>query len=159
MVPTLQQISMMEPKLSFNRTALLKADKCSFTSMEKVFFVSSSAVKFWMMRIPEMSSWMNAFRLEAFLRKIRQRLWEKSCITVSPTINTGRVERLASARRGLFTSIITTTLATVIKSGIRVVTLLFSTSFKELISPMIRERIFPVGRLSKKWKSSVWIWV
>lgn len=88
-------------------------------------------------------------QIGGFLRKIRQRLWEKSWITVSPTINTGRVERLASARRGLFTSIITTTLATVIKSGIRVVTLLFSTSFKELISPMIRERIFPVGRLSK----------
>ncbi len=47
----------------------------------------------------------------------------------------------------------------VMKSGIRVVTQLESTSFRELMSPIMRGGIFPVGRLSKNWKSSVWIWV
>ena len=48
---------------------------------------------------------------------------------------------------------------TVSRSGIMVVTKLPRTSLRELISPMILDRILPVGRLSKKLKSSVWIWV
>ncbi len=100
--------------------------------------------------MPEISSWIKAFKLEDFFRKERQRLWESVVIRVSPTISMGSVDRLASAKSGLFTTIITTTAHMVIKSGISVVTLLFNTSFRELISPMMRESILPVGRLSKK---------
>ena len=71
----------------------------------------------------------------------------------------GRLTMEAAASPGLFTNIIATTAQMVIKSGIRVVTQLDSTSFRELMSPIIRARIFPVGRLSKNWKSRVWIWV
>jgi len=52
---------------------------------------------------------------------------------------------------------ITTTAQIVKKSGISVVTQLPSTSFKELMSPIMRARILPVGRLSKKEKSRVWM--
>ena len=65
----------------------------------------------------------------------------------------GRLTMEAAASPGLFTNIIATTAQMVIKSGIRVVTQLDSTSFRELMSPIIRARIFPVGRLSKNWKS------
>ena len=44
-----------------------------------------------------------------------------------------------------------------LKPGISVVTQLPSTSFKELMSPIMRARILPVGRLSKKEKSRVWM--
>ncbi len=61
----------------------------------------------------------------------------------------------AAARGGFFTNIMTATATTVAKSGMRVVTKLLSTSFRELMSPMIRARIFPVGRLSKNCRSRV----
>ncbi len=60
---------------------------------------------------------------------------------------------------GFLANMMAATAQMVMKSGISVVTQLDSTSFRELISPMIRASIFPVGRLSKNWKSSVCIWV
>ena len=61
----------------------------------------------------------------------------------------------ASARRQSLITMMTTTPMTVMNSGISVVTMLVRTSFKELTSPMILARIFPVGLLSKKEKDSV----
>lgn len=58
----------------------------------------------------------------------------------------------AAARIGFLMNMMATTAHTVIKSGIKVVTLLDSTSLRALISPMIRASILPVGRLSKKVK-------
>ena len=54
-------------------------------------------------------------------------------------------------------TMISTTPQMVIKSGIRVVTAFVSTFFREFTSPIIRARIFPVGRLSKNENDSVWI--
>jgi len=48
----------------------------------------------------------------------------------------GRLTMEAAASPGLFTNIIATTAQMVIKSGIRVVTQLDSTSFRELMSPI-----------------------
>ena len=70
----------------------------------------------------------------------------------------GIEHREARVRGTLLTSIMAATEQMVIKSGIRVVTQLSSTSRRELMSPIMRERIFPVGRLSKKVKSRVWMW-
>ena len=63
--------------------------------------------------------------------------------------------RAAAARIGFFKNIITITAINVIASGMNVVTQFDSTSFRELISPMIRDKIFPVGLESKNLKSSV----
>ena len=59
------------------------------------------------------------------------------------------LESAAAASFQFLTNMIPTTDKIVIKSGISVVTLFDSTSFKELTSPMILARIFPVGLLSK----------
>ena len=67
----------------------------------------------------------------------------------------GSVISAAAARTGFRMNIMTATATTVINSGKRVVTKLFSTSFRELISPMILARILPVGLPSKKVRSSV----
>ena len=75
-----------------------------------------------------------------------------------PAAISGRLIMAAAASSGSFANMMTATALMVIKSGISVVTQLDSTSFRELISPMMRARIFPVGRLSKKEKSRVWIW-
>ena len=109
--------------------------------------------------MPERSSCTKAFRLEDFFRCACQRLWEYTWINQMETIISGRLIREAAARIGSFANMMPTTAQIVIKSGISVVTQLPSTSFRELMSPMMRARIFPVGRLSKKEKSSVWIWV
>ena len=77
----------------------------------------------------------------------------------TPAIMRGMLIREAAASFAFLTNIIQTTAQIVIKSGIRVVTLFDSTSLRELISPMMRARIFPVGRLSKNLKSSVCICV
>ena len=65
-MPMLQHRSITEPKASFKRTAWIKESRCSSVSCRKVFLVSSSAVKLWMMRMPERSSCTKAFRLEDF---------------------------------------------------------------------------------------------
>ena len=70
---------------------------------------------------------------------------------------TGNVQREAIASFQSLISMITATPITVRKSGISVVTALLNTSFKELTSPIILARIFPVGLLSKKEKDSFWI--
>ena len=66
---------------------------------------------------------------------------------------------LIDARPSLpfFAIIIMTTAMRVTASGINVVTLFASTSFKEFTSPIRRARIFPVGLLSKNRKPRVWI--
>ena len=110
-----------------------------------------------MIRIPDKSSWTNAFKLEDFLRWICQRLCEYTWITHMQKIISGRLIREAAARTGFLRNMITTTAQIVKKSGISVVTQLPSTSFKELMSPIMRARILPVGRLSKKEKSRVWM--
>ena len=66
-----------------------------------------------------------------------------------PAAIRGRLIRAAAASLASLTNMMTATALMVMKSGIRVVTQLESTSFKELMSPMMRARIFPVGRLSK----------
>ena len=67
----------------------------------------------------------------------------------------GMLIKAAAASSGFFTNIMITTAHIVMKSGISVVTLFDKTSFSELMSPMIRARIFPVGLLSKNLKSKV----
>lgn len=84
-----------------------------------------------------------------FTPEILPFLWEYTCISQMQAIISGRLQREAAAKTGFLTNMITATATTVVKSGIRVVTKLFSTSFRELMSPMILARIFPVGRLSK----------
>ena len=77
---------------------------------------------------------------------------------IQPAIK-GRLTREAAASTGFLMNMMATTAQIVKKSGSRVVTQFPITSFKELMSPMMRARILPVGRLSKNWKSSVWMWV
>ncbi len=158
-MPAPQLKSMQEPMASFNRTAFIKELPCCESRSSNVRLVSCSAWKLWMIRIPEMSSWINAFRLEDFFRKSCHFLCERVCMNQIQMIINGRLLRDAAARAGFFTNMMATTAATVIKSGISVVTKLFKTSFNELMSPMILARIFPVGRLSKNCRSRVWIWV
>ena len=67
-----------------------------------------------------------------------------------PNAIIGMLAKEAAARGAFLVNIMATTAIIVKKSGINVVTQLLSTSFKEFISPIIRESIFPVGRLSKK---------
>lgn len=63
------------------------------------------------------------------------------------------------AKGGLLITMMVITAATVTMSGIRVVTLSDIMSFRELTSPIILARIFPVGRPSKKESPRDWIWV
>ena len=151
--------SMTEPNASLNRTAFKNPSRCSLVRTSKVSFVSSSAVKLLMIRIPDISSWINAFRLELFFRNACH--FGCACTSMKNMPNTmnGVLISDAAASFGFLVNMMPTTAITVIMSGISVVTLLESTSFKELMSPMIRDRIFPVGLLSKKAKSSFWIWV
>ena len=67
----------------------------------------------------------------------------------------GRLQSEASPSLQSFIIMMITTAIRVTASGISVVTLFESTSFIELTSPMILERILPVGRLSKKPNPSV----
>jgi hypothetical protein len=70
-----------------------------------------------------------------------------------PAIIKGRLHRAARASRQFFTNIITRTAVTVTMFGIRVVTAFSIMSLSEFVSPIIRARIFPEGRLSKKARS------
>ena len=111
--------------------------------------VSDSAPKLWMIRMPERSSCTKAFKLEDFFRWICHLSWEWVWMYQIPAAIRGRLIRAAAASLASLTNMMTATALMVMKSGIRVVTQLESTSFKELMSPMMRARIFPVGRLSK----------
>lgn len=66
-----------------------------------------------------------------------------------PNAINGMEKSEAAANAGFLMNIMAVTAMTVRKSGISVVTQLLNTSFNELMSPIILERIFPVGRLSK----------
>ena len=69
-------------------------------------------------------------------------------------IMNGSVTKAARASRQFISSMITTTAMILMISGIRVVTLLVNRSLSAFTSPMMRARIFPTGRLSKKEKES-----
>ncbi len=92
---------------------------------------------------------MNAFKFEDFLRNACQRGCAFTSISTVPIAINGVLRSDAAASSGFFANIMTTTAMTVRKSGISVVTQLFKTSFKELMSPMILLNIFPVGLESK----------
>ena len=110
-----------------------------------------------MTRIPAISSCRNAFRFELFFLKSCQPLCERFSKKDTPNIMIGRLQSEASPSLQSLISIMAITAIIVIASGIRVVTLFDSTFFNELTSPIIRERIFPVGLPSKNPKPKVCI--
>lgn len=76
-----------------------------------------------------------------------------------PTAISGST-RIALKESQMFLIIMITRMAMIVRMfGISFVTPSFSTSFNELTSPMMRARIFPAGRVSKKLKLKVWICV
>ena len=108
----------------------------------------------WIIFMPERSSLIKAFRLLDFCRLAFQCFSDIMEITKTPTIKNGRVQSAASASFQFLMNIITITETTVTIFGMRVVTAFSIISLREFVSPIIRARIFPEGRLSKKARSS-----
>ena len=139
------------------RTASIKLSRCASEHTSNSACFSRSAAKLCTMRMPEKSSWINAFRFEFFFRWICHSLCARNWIRNIKNARTGSIRSVASASCQFFHSMITATPIRVSISGRSFVTLSESTSFRELTSPTTRARIFPVGLLSKKWKLRVWM--